>query len=388
MLGDAAHAGDADRVLGVQRRAHVQAAHRGVAVEARPRVLALDERREAGHELLQPLGRHGGVLDERDRLLRLGRAQEQRQDRLAQRHRAGHVPRRQLGAALRPHGASDLGQGVHARAHPVGLAAVLDQQHRRRVAGHERGGVAVGGVGPRALERHAVEQLDVGRVGVQQRRRGRGGRSERSELQRGHPPLRRQRVQAQVDARHHRQRALGPADQPRQVEDVGVDERVQAVARHPPHDLRVAAADLVAVALAQLQGAAQQPGLGVLAAGAPLGLGAGQRAQLDGLAAGQHAAQPHDLVGRRAVHERAHPGRVVADHAAERGHVRRRRVGAEDQPVGRDARVELALDRAGPHRARARGGVVGHDRVQGGDVEGQARRGGLARQARCRCRAA
>ena len=59
------HAG---RGLEVDDRAHVQAADRGVRVDAGDGAVAGDQLLEARDVVAQPLGRHRGVLDERDRL--------------------------------------------------------------------------------------------------------------------------------------------------------------------------------------------------------------------------------------------------------------------------------------------------------------------------------
>ena len=137
---------------------------------------------------------------------------------------------------------------------------------------------------------------------------------------------------------------------------VGVQQRVQAVAGDPAQDVRVAAADLVAVAVGELQArrAAARPG-----GRRPAPCGSPRRAasgQVDRRAAASTQRRPTPG-RRRAVDDRAHPGRVVADHPAERRDGRRRGVGAEDEPVGRGVGVEVGLDRAGLH-AGARGSGV------------------------------
>jgi hypothetical protein len=155
----------------------------------------------------------------------------------------------------------------------VGRAAVLDQQHTLRLAVHEPGGVAVRRVGPSPREGDAVEQLDVGRRGLEDWW-GRGRRCGQSvELERRDASPGGQRMEAQIGAGDDCEGALGATHQLREIEHLGIHEGVEAVARHPPHHAGIAPADLVAVALPQLQGGAQEGGLGVLAPRAPLRLG-------------------------------------------------------------------------------------------------------------------
>ena len=382
-LGDAAHPGDVARLARVQRGADVQAADRRVPVEAGPRPLALQQLLEAHDELLEPVRPHGGVLDERDGLRRVRAAEQQREDRRAQAHRLRLVGG--VGQQRDVVGA-DVAADRLRRCEPLGdllrRPAPLDEQQGGRIAVHERGAVAPEAVRAGVVDRDVVEQLDGARALAQDERRRAGRRGERRELQRRHPADGRQRVQADVGAGRDGERALAAADEAREIQRVGVQQRVEAVAGDAAQDVRVAAADLVAVAVGELQARPQEPGEAVAALRPADRLRARHRREVDRRAVAQDAAQAEHLVAGAAVDDRAHPGGVVADHPAERRDGRRRGVGAEDEPVGRGVGVEVGLDEPGLHAGARGAGVELQQPVHRARVEHEARRGRLAGEAR------
>ena len=73
---DAAHTRYTLGLAGVEGGPHVQRADAGVAVEAGPGSVAMNDLLEARDELLQPSRRNGGVLDEGDGLFGVVRAQK------------------------------------------------------------------------------------------------------------------------------------------------------------------------------------------------------------------------------------------------------------------------------------------------------------------------
>jgi hypothetical protein len=79
LLGDLAHVAKRYGVARVEHRAHVQGPHGCVPIEAGPGAVTFHDLRHRDHELLQALGGHGGILDEGDRLLAFGAAEQQRQ---------------------------------------------------------------------------------------------------------------------------------------------------------------------------------------------------------------------------------------------------------------------------------------------------------------------
>src|SRR5215212_1961337 len=88
---DAPHPGRPRGIGGVERWPDVQTPDARVAVEAGPGSVLLDDLLEAPYELLEPLRRHGRVLHEGDGLLLLGRAEQERQDGLAELDRRLHL---------------------------------------------------------------------------------------------------------------------------------------------------------------------------------------------------------------------------------------------------------------------------------------------------------
>src|SRR5829696_2460860 len=110
------------------------------------------------------------------------------------------------------------------------------------------------------------------------------------------------------------QGALGATYQAREVQRVGVDESVEAVARDTTDHLREPAPYLVPVTVPDLHRPAQQPRDRVGVTGTSSGFVPIERAQVDRLPGSEHAAQAEDLIRSHPVHERAHPSRVVPDH--------------------------------------------------------------------------
>jgi hypothetical protein len=104
-----------------------------------------------------------------------------------------------------------------------------------------------------------------------------------------------------------------------------------------------------------------------------------------GRAVGEHDLELVHVVDRGPVDDRVAAGGVVADHAAERGPVGGRGVGAEPEPVARGRAVEVLLHDAGADAHAPCREVDLADRVQmPRGVEHEPLAGRLAREARAR----
>ncbi|MCD6054962.1 MAG: hypothetical protein K0Q96_2154 [Rubrobacteraceae bacterium] len=169
-------------------------------------------------------------------------------------------------------------------------AAPLNDQDGFRIPLYKAGRVPVDGVGPRAAYRDVVEQLYRRRVHLQEQARGAGRRGESVELERGQGAGFGERTQPEPRAGDHGQRALGATDQAREVQGLGVDEGVEAVAGDATDHLGEPTLYLVVVALPDLHGPAQQPRERIGVTGAPSGLLPAEGSKLDRLPRGEHAA--------------------------------------------------------------------------------------------------
>ena len=207
---------------------------------------------------------------------------------------------------------------------------------------------------------------------------------ERVELEGGQGAGLGERVQPELRAGDDGQRALRAADQAREVERLGVDEGVQPVARDATDHAREPAPDLIPVPVPDLHRTPQKPRRSIRVTCAPPGFVPAERPEVHRLAGGQHAAQAEYLVRGHPVDEAAHAGRVVPDHAPERGHVGGRSVGPEHEPVRLDHGVELALHQPRLDDATPPFEVYLQRPAHLGDVEGEPRGGRLTGEARTR----
>jgi hypothetical protein len=157
------------------------------------------------------------------------------------------------------------------------------------------------------------------------------------------------------------QRALGAGDELGEVERAG--ERVEPVAAGLAPVLRVVLGDRARVPAQDVRQLAVDPALERVRLRAAGALGLAHRPERGTRAVGEHDLELLDVVDRRAVDDRVAARGVVADHAADRGPVGRRRVGAEREPVGRGGAVEVVLDDAGPDGGAAARDVDRVDRV-------------------------
>ena len=101
-------------------------------------------------------------------------------------------------------------------------------------------------------------------------------------------------------------------------------------------------------------------------------------------AVGERDQEPPDAVRRAPVDDGAHARRVVADHAADRGPRRGRRVGAEAEAVRAGRPVEVGLHDAGLDAREPALRVDLEDAVAAGGVDHEARPDRLAGEARAR----
>ncbi len=288
---------------------------------------------EARHELGQVLRVHRGVLDERDRLGLPARAQEQAQSRLAQlpdRLLLGRVGRDMGGvaeAAAGPAGLEVRHLGLHLL---LGVARVLHDEDRGGIALHEAHALGLLDVVAGQVEDHLVGQLDRVGSGLEDRLRG----LERllhvvvvDDVERGRLGL---SHQAHLRLHHREEGPLRAHDQAGHVERAVLHQLVQVVAADPPPVPRIPRADLCVVpgadAVDLLVDAAFQTGR------AHLGrkLGGGHRPEDGAAAVGQDRLDLDDVLHREPVGDRVRAARVVADHAAEGGPVRRRGIRAEE----------------------------------------------------------
>ena len=240
-------------------RPQVQAPGGRVAGEAGAGAVRRDDLLQVGHEVGEPLGRHGRVFHERRRALGPRRAHEERQGGAAQGRRLG-----QVGSLLEPGllgGAELAGKRAQARQPGESLlcaALVLDGEHGGGVAGqHRRHAPEAREVG-RPAQRREVEELDRRWAGLEDgdvrlERRAQGGERER----RAHP-ARGARVEQHLQLCEERERALRAGEQPAEV-GLGGEQLAQVVAGGAAARLREAGRDGLPVLLAHLRERRREP---------------------------------------------------------------------------------------------------------------------------------
>ncbi len=324
-LGDAPQRGDRAGRAQIHPGADVQAAHARVAVPGGVESLGAEDGAHAAGELGQPLGRHGRVLDERQRprIARTARRHPQRPADAGTPHRPHALL---LGRLEQRAGA---GGRAHPRGHVVGVAAELDDELRR-------------GAG---VERRGAHQLDRGGSALERGQGGVEGRVDRGQREHREPAGDGALHQPQLGPPDHRQGALRPAHHPGPVGALAA-ERLERVARH---------------AAQQRRGPGRR-------GERPRRLHAGRRrgaaTQGDARSVGHRHAEGEHVVGGEAVHDRAGSRRVVGDHPPEGRPAARGDVGPEDEvvrgrrgvePVERDARADPGR-RGAPGRSRSRRG--------------------------------
>ncbi len=212
--------------LQVHHRPDVQAADRRVGVDAGGRPMLADQREETRDVVAQPLGCHGRVLDERDRLCRLTHGHRQAECRLAQSPDTllcRQIERVDVAVAVAAR--AEIGfERLEPRRQVVGLIGVeFDAEQRTRIAVDEGSPQAIEGRALlRVVEDEAVHDLDRRRPVGQDERRRFESFEQLPELD-GQDCLRpRQRHQADLRGQDYRQRAFGADQHPRHVErDVG-----------------------------------------------------------------------------------------------------------------------------------------------------------------------
>jgi hypothetical protein len=124
------------------------------------------------------------------------------------------------------------------------------------------------------------------------------------------------------------------------VEAVLGQQLVEVQARHPPRDPRVALADEVAIAVAQVAQGAVDLRAPVVAGADRVELFLGRRADAQARSVGQRDLHGGQVVGGAPGHDRMGAAGVVGDHAAER------RVGVR-RGVGRERELVAGLERLG-----------------------------------------
>ena len=173
-----------------------------------------------------------------------------------------------------------------------------------------------------------------------------GTRASPRRLGQGHEP--------DLGAEDHGERAFGADDQPRPVRVLAA-EGVQVVAGDAPHQARSAEAP------------------GERRRGGERGGWTPATTERRDRPVGQRDVERLDGVRRQPVDDRPRTGRVVPDHAAERGATGRRDVGPEGEAVRRRGAIEVVEHHAGPD--------AGEPRVRVDLDPGEARR--VDDQARC-----
>ena len=226
LVGDPLEPAHPVRGLQVDHRAHVQAAHRRVRVDAGDGVVAFHQREEPLDVVAQPLRRHRRVLDERHRLAVALHGHRQAERRLAE------APDARLGRGVgHPRGAAAQAGAAKRRARPPPCAAADRRRDRRRT----RRRAAPSRPLPRVDRRVAVERRVLLRVAedevvhhlhrrrsVLEDERRRAERVEQLvELERQHGLRRRQRHQRERGFDDEAERALGADDDAGEIDGRG-----------------------------------------------------------------------------------------------------------------------------------------------------------------------
>ncbi len=254
LFGDRPHLFDLELLLDVQHRAHMQAADRGMGVPG-----------AVGSVLLEDAGQTVGVIGE---VFELHRAVFEKRDRLSvalHRHHdvealRAHLPDRLLKGGV---GRLDDAVGKTEIAHQLDqrlqapdivcriVAGKFGQQDRGRLALHkpvddraEHRDVA------RQLDHRAVDQLDRAGPELDDLLGRRHRTVEAREMADAEHPVRRDRLQFELDLVEEREGALG-ADQKLRHVVAGLADAVDVVAADPPQHLRKPLLDLVGLAPVQ-----------------------------------------------------------------------------------------------------------------------------------------
>ena len=335
--------------LQIDQRANMQAAGAGVGVDGVSGVVVVDDALDIADVIGQAFDRHGAVFNEGDRLGFAAFAHHQAQPgfahgpdivllrrRFGDRQRAIETQPRQVRLEI-------FNPGIQLAHRPD----ELDHQNRFRIALDEGQAVAVAGGFARLVQQELVHQLNGGRLKLENARRRLERSAQRVEMRQRQPGILNLRPlnQAKLGAHHCRQRALGAAEQPIQIDVVRVD-LVQRVTSHRAPGLGIArfnqglvlgnqVADSRADAL-QLRGRFIQP---------------------DQVAARRHHLQARYMIGRHAVADAVGTGGVIADDAADGRAFGAGRVGTEHQIQRRQLRVERSEDHARLDIDRARLGI-------------------------------
>ena len=353
--GDRHHLGAARGVVDLHQRADMQAADAGMRVVGGLGAMRRHDGAELVHERGQFHGIHGRVLHEGDRLARARHAVQQRLACLAQLPRIGQRPG--IFVALHGRVGQRGAQAIEARTHRI---------HRLRLELHvhdgaqlARGGlrqhfhvVAVFLVRQRRVDHHVIDQLHGARSARQHlaKRRQRCGNA--VEAQDGKTGARGLAHDLQHCAHHHRQRAFAAAHQRGQVhlvEGAGraalelIQQQVHVVAIHVALDVGHAATDLFTQRQHDGREARDHVTLARIALAAAL-FKARRRAVWQ-----QHVERDQVLHGAP-VDDAARARGVVADHAADGGVAAGGHIGPEEEPLGRQGRVQLIQRHARLHR--------------------------------------
>ena len=364
-LGDGPHRLDLRRVLEVDQRPDVEAADAGVRVEGGAHAVLVQDAAEAPDEVRQAVGRHRGVLDERDRLGVPLDALEQSLPRLA------HPPDVVLFRDVhRPHdgvAAPRCRQRPLQRGQPVEdfvmvIAGELDHEQRVGIALHEGHAPCVLQLRPRHLQHEPVEEFDRRRSVGEDERDGLQRLLQVVEVQDGDDRVRRAGHQADGRLGRQGQCSLRPHDQPRQIERAE-EQLGQVVAGDPAENLRVAAVDLVALGLYGLQHRAVEASLPRRLPHLRRELRVIERVERHLLPADTQNAHPFHVIDHLAVDDGTSAAGVVADHPAQRRPVAGGGVGSQPQAEARRRGVEVILHDTGLHPSQTAVGIDLQDPV-------------------------
>ena len=398
LLADLHHPLPVSRVAERQHWTDVEAADAGMRVEAGTRAVARQDLLELADEPGELRWVDRGVLHEAERLADARHAVQERLAGLPQLPGLGH-----------PAGVHVLLHGLAGKARAEvgelgvdlvrGLSEVLDVHHgaqlRSRGARHQLDVGRVLAVLPREVDDDVVDEFHRGGLRRDHGREGGKRLVHAGEPHDGQSLRLGRRHQRDLRSNHGAERAFGTAHDVREVHAVerarrralqAVEEEVEVVAVDVPQDAREARANLVAQRHQHVAHRLGDRALARVAVARPL-------LEPVHAAVGEHDVHGVEVLDRAAEHDAAHPGRVVADGAADRVVTRGRGVGSEEQAVRSEVQVQAIDHHPGldpratarridrDHPAAVRSEVDHHRGIHGLPVEAGAAPAGQHRDA-------
>ena len=224
----------------------------------------------------------------------------------------------------------------------LAFTEVFGDEHGARISLNKRGQQRrVARRVARRLNGHAVEQFDGRRLGLQDGRHGTQRLVARVKVDHAQRRALRTRHQFHGQFGHDSQRTLAAAEQLRQVAFGRVQQVFKPIAAVAAPVAGCVACDDIAFFAQQGIQLAIKLAFGSVTAYA-LGPGVGRkRLETHGRAVGQQRLDRVHVPDHVAVKDRVRPGRVVGEHAAQRGAASAGRIGSHHQAVGLQRPVEL-----------------------------------------------